>query len=107
MKCSKCGNEMVLRKTATKAVTTVGAFAGGVSGYLAATATTTGIISLAPLGPLGVLLSASSGGIARGILGALGGGSAGAYAGSKLGEVVDEKIIAKYVCKNCGHEECD
>lgn len=113
MKCSKCENEMVLRKMATKIGAATGLTAGGVTGYLGGTAAgglcrdaTGAAIGMKYFGPAGAITVGSVGAIAGGI-GALGGGAAGTYVGSKCGEIVDEKIIAKYVCKTCGHEDRD
>lgn len=48
-------------------------------------------------------MDAAAGGLAGGVLAVLKSGSAGCAAGAAFGDVIDEHVLDKYRCVECGH----
>ena len=99
VKCPKCGKQAHLKRYARIAGVATGGTLGAVSGWQAAAAETAQ--KVIPMlfkcaGPYGAIIGQA--------MGALGGAAGGAYSGHKLGQLIDENLIAIYKCNNCGHE---
>ena len=54
-------------------------------------------------GPAADPVDTVAGGLAGGVLAVLKSGSAGCIAGAAFGDVIDEHVLDKYRCVECGH----
>jgi DNA-directed RNA polymerase subunit RPC12/RpoP len=101
IQCPQCQSLRISSKDVGKrAGAVIGTVGGGVSGAAGALsgAEFGGMVG-AVGGPVGIALGALSGAILGGLVGAATGG----ITGSKLGEVIDQRVLDNYVCRDCGH----
>ncbi len=101
IQCPQCQSRRISTKNfGKKAGGVIGTAGGGISGAAGALsgAEVGGMVGSVG-GPVGIALGALSGAILGGLLGAATGG----ITGSKLGEVIDQRLLDNYVCRDCGH----
>ena len=99
VKCPKCGKQAHLKRYARVVGTATGGAGGAVVGWQTAAAETAKKVIpmlLNCAGPYGAFFAKAMGG--------LGGAASGAVCGHKLGQLIDEDIIARYKCNGCGYE---
>ena len=78
----------------------IGAVAGATSGIaLVLSGAEMGAIAGAVAGPVGSAMGALTGGMVAMLIG----GATGCAAGAAFGEVVDDNVLDKYRCADCGH----
>ena len=102
--CPACNSSQIITKDVGKKTGgVIGTIGGGVSGAAGALsgAEFGGMVG-AVGGPLGIALGALSGAVLGGLIGAATGG----ITGSKLGEVIDQRVLDNYGCRDCGHTFC-
>ena len=100
--CPKCHSQAVeARNLACRAGGAIGLISGTVGGVASALsgAETGTVIGCSVGGPVGCVLGAVTGAIAGGLIG----GTTGCLTGARLGQLVDEHILANYRCLDCGH----
>lgn len=98
VKCPQCGKQAHLKRYARVVLTTAGGAGGAVVSWQAAAETAKKFIPILfkCAGPYGTVIGQA--------MGALGGAAVGAFSGHKLGQLIDEDIIAHYKCNGCGYE---
>jgi len=104
IQCPQCHSRRISTKNfGKKAGGVIGTIGGGVSGAAGALsgAEFGGMVGVVG-GPLGIALGALSGAVLGGLVGAATGG----ITGSKLGEVIDQRVLDNYGCRDCGHTFC-
>lgn len=99
--CPRCQSERVETRSYGKKIGgALGAIAGIGSGMAL-------VLSGADISKVGGSMAVSSdtaaGGLAGGVLVVLRSGSAGCTAGADFGNVIDENVLDKYRCVECGH----
>lgn len=94
--CPRCQSERVETRGYGKKI-------GGAMGAIAGIGS--GIALVLSGADLGAVTSAGTktDGLARGVLAVLKSGSAGCVAGAAFGNVIDEDVLDKYRCVECGH----
>lgn len=99
--CPRCQSERIeTRGYGKKIGGTVGAAAGIGSGIaLVLSGADVGAAIGSVAGPAGIV----AGGLAGGVLAVLMSGSAGCAAGAAFGNLIDENVLDKYRCVECGH----
>ena len=99
--CPKCHSAAIeARNIARRTGGTIG-LVGGTIGGVASTLSgaETGLVVGCTAGPLGCVLGAVAGAIAGGLIG----GTTGCLTGARLGQLIDDHILANYRCLECGH----
>jgi hypothetical protein len=99
--CPRCQSERIETRSYGKKIGgAVGAVAGIGSGMaLVLSGADVGAAIRPAAGPAGTVQS----GLAGGVLAVLMSGSAGCVAGAAFGDVIDENVLDKYRCVECGH----
>lgn len=99
--CPSCKSVRIAAShTGRKVCTSVGTVAGAASAFSAASSgARIGAIAGAFAGPGGVVAGSIAGAIVSGVVGAIAGGTAGAA----LGDFLDENVLDKFQCLECGH----
>lgn len=99
--CPRCQSDRIETRSYGKKIGgAVGAAAGVGSGIaLVLSGADVGAALGSVAGPAGIV----AGGLAGGVLAVLMSGSAGCAAGAAFGNVIDENVLDKYRCVECGH----
>ena len=99
--CPKCQSAAVeTRNLARRTGGTIGLIGGAVGGIASAlSGAETGTVIGCLAGPVGCMIGTVTGAIAGGLIG----GTTGCLTGSRLGQLIDEHILANFRCLDCGH----
>lgn len=99
--CPRCQSERIETRSYGKRVGGALGAAAGIGSGMALVLS--GADIRAASGSAAESLDAAAGGLAGGVLAVLKSGSAGCAAGAAFGDVIDEHVLDKYRCVECGH----
>lgn len=99
--CPRCQSERIETRSYGKKIGGALGAAAGIGSGMALVLS--GADIRAAIGSTDDPVSTEAGGLAQGVLAILRGGSAGCAAGAAFGNVIDEHVLDRYSCVECGH----